>query len=273
MKDWDQENHQQKHQFKSYYCAGCKQRKPCGVLTGWDSEWKSYCCWCYYQNQEARTQRYNTYQEVLASQQIDREKRLRQLQLLKSYRGCKQCGSKEVDAYSLYEKNRLVCQPCLMSKEGSASSPISFLGEGRWYKKRWGIELVEWLENYGCLPVNKNCADKWLKDKEHLPNQCACLEIEAKEIYLLFGNSLREMEEKLRKCACEMSEKVRVSSDYYAWCESCDKTIEVASKKRVIKNRNDPRFWGIESEFKILCLECMEKGVLWGNGRLTKKEI
>jgi hypothetical protein len=98
------------------------------------------------------------------------------------------------------------------------------------------------LDNYQCLPVNAGCADKWLKDKEHLPNQCACLEKEAQETYLLFANSLREMEEKLRECACEMSEKVRVGSDYYAWCESCDKTIEVASKKRVVKNRNDPRF-------------------------------
>ena len=68
------------------------------------------------------------------------------------------------------------------------------------------------------------------------------MEVEAKEIYLLFANSLREMEKKLSECACEMSEKVRVGSDYYAWCESCDKTIEVASKKRVVKNRNDPKF-------------------------------
>jgi hypothetical protein len=89
--------------------------------------------------------------------------------------------------------------------------------------------------------------------------ECGCLEVEAKATYELFANSLKKMEEKLSKCACEMSEKIRVGSDYYGWCESCDKTIEVASKKRVVKNRNDPRFWGIESEFRILCLECIRK--------------
>ena len=31
----------------------------------------------------------------------------------------------------------------------------------------------------------------------------------------------------------------------------------VASKKRVIKNRNDPRFWGLEVEEKVLCLGCL----------------
>jgi len=54
-----------------------------------------------------------------------------------------------------------------------------------------------------------------------------------------------------------MSEKVRVGSDYYAWCESCDKTIEVASKKRVVKNRNDPKFWGLNIKEKVLCGNCL----------------
>jgi hypothetical protein len=89
--------------------------------------------------------------------------------------------------------------------------------------------------------VNAECAREWLKDKEHLSN-CQCLELEAQELYLLFSNSLREKEEQLKECQCEKSEKVRVGSDYYAWCERCEGSIEVASKKRVIKNRNDVRF-------------------------------
>ncbi|CAG8701349.1 13001_t:CDS:2, partial [Ambispora leptoticha] len=91
------------------------------------------------------------------------------------------CGSLAVDAYILYEDNRLVCQPCRMKKEGSASSPISFFEQ------------------------NKGHLDK-----------CQCLEQEAQELYLLFANSLRKMEENLSKCACENSQKVRVSSDDYA---------------------------------------------------------
>jgi hypothetical protein len=80
-----------------------------------------------------------------------------------------------------------------------------------------------------------------MRDKGHL-NGCKCLEIEAQELYLLFSNSLKRCQEKLKECQCEESEKVRVSSDYCAWCERCDKDIAVASKKRVIKNRNDVRF-------------------------------
>jgi hypothetical protein len=76
--------------------------------------------------EQEKAQEYNSYEEVLTSKQIDRERTLRQLQLLRSYSGCPQCRSKAVDAYFLYEKNRLVCQPCLMGKEGRSSSPISF---------------------------------------------------------------------------------------------------------------------------------------------------
>jgi hypothetical protein len=47
-----------------------------------------------------------------------------------------------------------------MKKEGGSSSPISFLEQGKWFKKRWGINLGEWLDNYGCLPVNYRCADE-----------------------------------------------------------------------------------------------------------------
>ena len=223
---------------------------------GWDSVWKSYCCVCFYQSEQAKAQEYSSYQQVYQRKLRERTFHIQQYQLLKNYLGCKQCGSLTVDAYHLYQVSKLVCQPCLMRKEGGSSSPISFLEQEKWYRKWWKVEIVEWLENYQCLPVNAECARKRLRDKEHLKN-CDCLEREAKEIYLLFSNSLREKQEQLRKCACVRSEKVRVSSDDYAWCEKCEGSIGVASKKRVIKNRNDPRFWGIKSEWKILCLGCI----------------
>jgi hypothetical protein len=47
-----------------------------------------------------------------------------------------------------------------MKKEGRASGSISFLEQQKWYKKQWGINLTEWLDNYGCLPVNYHCTDK-----------------------------------------------------------------------------------------------------------------
>ena len=102
------------------------------------------------------------------------------------------------------------------------------------------------MENFSQLPVNKKCADKWLKDKRHL-EKCDCLEKEAKEIYLLLSNSLKESKEKLKECQCEESEKVRV--DYldskgsgWTYCEKCEIRIESAGHHRVIKNRNSPSF-------------------------------
>jgi len=58
----------------------------------------------------------------------------------------------------------------------------------------------------------------------------------------LSSDLLQKTKDKLKECQCKESEKVRVDSDYYAWCEKCEKSIKAASKKRVIKNRNDPRF-------------------------------
>jgi len=66
-------------------------------------------------------------------------------------------------------------------------------------------------------------------------------------------------QKKLKECQCIKSEKVRIDSDDYAWCEICEGSIPVASKKRVIKNRNDPKFWGLEIEEKVLCLNCLQK--------------
>ena len=250
MKDWDKENHKQKHLFKSIYCGECKQRKSCGKLS------RAFCCPCQYQMELEKAQEYSSYQQVYQCKVKEQQDSYQQLKLLREYSGCKQCGSKEVDAYDLYEKGQLICQPCLMSKESGSSSPISFLEQQKWFKRWWKIELVEWLKNFSQLPVNKNCADKWRESSQHLEN-CDCLEQEAKETYSLFSNSLKESKEKLKKCQCETSKKIRVDSDYYAWCEKCETSIPAASKKRIIKNRNDPKFWGLEIKEKVLCLKCL----------------
>ena len=154
------------------------------------------------------------------------------------------------------ENNKLVCQPCLMEKTGGASGALIWTEQSKWYQKRWGINFGEWLDNYQCLPVNAKCAAKWLKDRQHLSN-CACLEQETREIYELFTSSLKRSQQLLKICFCKTSEKFRVDSDYYAWCERCQEPISVASKKRVIKNRNDPKFWGLEVKEKVLCGFCL----------------
>jgi hypothetical protein len=250
-RDW-KDNIEENNLFRSNYCVGCKQTKPCYILN------QEYCCACAFENEKARSQEYSNYEKVLSSKKREQKERFRQLQLLRNYRGCPKCGSKEVDAYELYENNRLVCQPCRMRKEGNATGAISFSEQSKWYKKQWGINLEELLKNFSQLPVNKNCSDQWIKDKDHL-NNCDCLEAEAKELYLLFTNSLQKQQELLKKCSCKESEKIRVSDDNYAWCEICEKSISVASKKRVIKNRNDPKFWGLKVKDKVLCGDCLEQ--------------
>lgn len=242
----------QKHLFKSYYCWECKQVKSCSILS------EECCCFCVYEREQEKAKEYNNYQLVYQQKVREKKEHDKQYQLLRNYFGCKQCKSKEIDAYNWYEKNKLVCWACLVKKGKGSSNPISFTEQSKWFKKYWKVDLGEWLENFSQLPINKNCAEQWLKDKKHLDN-CQCLEKEVREICLLFTNSLKEIEEKIKECSCEISKKVRVSSDYYAWCEKCEGNIAVASKKRVVKNRNDPRFWGLEVEEKVLCLECIGK--------------
>jgi len=42
-------------------------------------------------------------------------------------------------------------------------------------------------------------------------------------------------------------------------CYCCGKELRGAGKTGQIKNRNNPSFWGIKSEWKILCLKCVGK--------------
>ena len=58
-------------------------------------------------------------------------------------------------------------------------------------------------------------------------------------------------------------EKVKPNKAYdWAKCYLCGKELKSASKKSTIKNRNNPSFWGVKSEFKILCLGCLGKRYL-----------
>ena len=252
------ENNKEKNLFRSYYCSDCNQTKTCGVLGA-----GNYCCSCYFQREQAEAQEYSNYQLVYQQKVKERKKNDKQLLLLKNYQGCKVCRSLEIDAYELYENNRLVCQPCLVRKEGGSSSPISFLGQSKWYKKQWKIDLNEWLTKFQCLPVNAECAREWLKGKNHL-NNCRCLEQETQRLVELFTSSLKEYQQRLKKCKCEVSSKMRTpyydTSNYgYTYCEKCEIEIKGAGKHGVIKNRNDPKFWGLEVEEKVLCLECLGK--------------
>ena len=54
--------------------------------------------------------------------------------------------------------------------------------------------------------------------------------------------------------------KAKVNQEYYkASCYLCSKELKGAGKHGVVKNRNNPNFWGVGSVYKILCLRCIGK--------------
>jgi len=64
--------------------------------------------------------------------------------------------------------------------------------------------------------------------------------------------------ELVRKRSKRVEEPVKPNRPYdWASCYLCGKELKSASKKGVIKNRNNPGFWGIGSVYKILCLRCI----------------
>jgi hypothetical protein len=58
-------------------------------------------------------------------------------------------------------------------------------------------------------------------------------------------------------CSCQVSPKTR-TQDEWTECESCGKELKAANNMRIIKNRNDPHFWGLKIPPKILCLTCLK---------------
>ena len=210
----------EKNLFKTSYCLDCQQVKSCGKLN------LEYCCSCFYQNQQEKWTDYLTAEKALSHEKKHQKEHQR-------------------DLYQL-------------AKGKTIENRMEFADWKKFYQqKSWGINLEEWLREKRVLPIDSQCAKQWREDKGHLPEKCGCLERKAQELHQYFTNCLERDKEKLEKCQCEVNEKVRVSSDYYAWCEKCEGSIGVASKKRVIKNRNDPRFWGLEIKERVLCGFCL----------------
>jgi hypothetical protein len=64
--------------------------------------------------------------------------------------------------------------------------------------------------------------------------------------------------ELVRRRSKRSEEPIKPNCPYdLAKCYLCSKELKSASKKGVVKNRNNPGFWGIGSVYKILCLECI----------------
>ncbi len=102
--------------------------------------------------------------------------------------------------------------------------------------------------NLGWEPWGKWYCSK--HEKEHVLCKKLCLPVSRNVI----GCEL------IRKRAKRTEEPPKPNLPYdLANCYLCSKQLKSASKKGVIKNRNNPNFWGIGSVYKILCLECIGK--------------
>lgn len=253
----------EQNQFRSYYCDQCYQAKPCGLLTSSPYEnWKGSCCRCYYQWRKNDYQKHSDFATNLAR---EKEKWLttnQKLIILQNYSGCPQCRSYEVNDDILQQEGKIVCQPCWKAQLKKLK-PYDFAGYGFswafWYQicKRWKINLDEWMEKFQVRPFDYKCAVQWLTNPNHLPPHCGCLEQKAHELAQLFTDNWQRLQEKIKKCSCQRSTKTRTDFEWTE-CESCGKRLNAARKKRVIKNRNDPEFWGLRVEKRILCLACLK---------------
>jgi len=104
--------------------------------------------------------------------------------------------------------------------------------------------------NLGWKAFGKYWCEK--EEKEHV----LCTELCLKVCLNIFGCELRQIRQKRGG----NKQEIAVNQEYYrASCYLCSKELKGAGKHGVVKNRNNPNFWGIKSIYKILCLECLGK--------------
>ena len=110
--------------------------------------------------------------------------------------------------------------------------------------------------NYGHMNILNLGWESWGKwyckkcEREHVLCPSLCLPVSRNVI----GCELVRRRTKIRP------EAPKPNKPYdWASCYLCFKELRGAGKHGVIKNRNNPNFWGIGSNYKILCLECIGK--------------
>jgi hypothetical protein len=118
--------------------------------------------------------------------------------------------------------------------------------------KQLDLELCD----YGHLNILNLGWEVWGKwycgkhEKEHVLCKELCLKVSLN----IIGCEL------VRKRTKRTEEPVKPNCPYYLTnCYLCGKELRRAGKHGIIKNRNNPRFWGVSSSYKILCLKCIGK--------------
>ena len=117
--------------------------------------------------------------------------------------------------------------------------------------KELDIQVCEFCQKVNLLNLG------WLPWKEVGCQSCEKKHILCRKLCLKVARSIVGYE--LYELGKEIKQGAVKPNRAYDWCAcySCGKELKGASKKGVIKHRNSPSFWGIKSEFKILCLECI----------------
>jgi hypothetical protein len=117
--------------------------------------------------------------------------------------------------------------------------------------KRLDLEICSFCSKLNILNLGWKAFGKYWCEKEE-KEHVLCWELCYKVCLNIFGCEL------VRKRAKKTKETVRINHPYgWASCYLCSKELKGAGNHGIVKNRNDPRFWGIISSYKILCLECM----------------
>lgn len=118
--------------------------------------------------------------------------------------------------------------------------------------KQLDLELCDY-EHVNILNLGWEAWGKWFcskHEREHVLCPSLCLPV-ARNILKC---------ELTRKRTKRSEEKPKPNRAYdLTNCYICFKELKGASKKSVVKNRNNPNFWGISSIYKILCLKCLGK--------------
>lgn len=123
-----------------------------------------------------------------------------------------------------------------------------------------------------CLKCGQETVCGWLDKKGEWC--CFCyreiLESLEKDELLISSSqqALNNYRAKVVKCRCVENEKTRVKIIFgdgrgVIKCEGveCNRILDSAGHHQVIKNRNNPAFWGLDIPEKVLCLACVKRQV------------
>ena len=118
--------------------------------------------------------------------------------------------------------------------------------------KRLDLQICSYCRKLNILNLGWKAFGKWYCEKEE-KEHTLCWEL----CYKVCLNILCELKQ-IRQKRAEREQIIAVNQKHYkSSCYLCSKELKGAGKHGVIKNRNNPAFWGIGSSYKIMCLECI----------------